>query len=466
MRQLPIRIRVTAASALAMAIVLAASGLFLYLRLSSHLALTLDRQLQLRAQDLAALSQQPRASLARGSSSRFVERGESYAQLLVPGGRVIDATRPLGLKPVLTPDEVRSAMGRPLYVDKPAVAGLNESSRVLATRVRRNGRPLVLAVGSTLQNNAETLASFRNELLIAGPIALILASGIGYLLAGISLRPVESMRRRAAAVSADTPGQRLPVPPTGDELERLGETLNHMLSRLEDALAREREFVADAGHELRTPLALLRTELELALRQAQTPEELREAVSRASFETERLSQLAEDLLLIARADRGRLPLRIETVDVDTLFESVKTRFDWRARELGKSLTPRPVPGLSVEADTLRLEQAVGNLIDNALRHGGKEILLSALRLDGRIELHVRDNGSGLPGDFVARAFDRFARPDAARAGAGAGLGLSIVKTIADSHGGAANIANTEHGGTDAWISLPSLQHTRRETRHR
>src|SRR5207249_8286682 len=172
---------------------------------------------------------------------------------------------------------------------------------------QRDGGSVVLVVGATLQDRAETLASFRNELLIAGPIALLVASGVGYLLAGLSLRPVESMRRRAAAISAETPGERLPVPRTGDELQRLGETLNEMLDRLEAGLERERAFVADAGHELRTPLALLRTELEVALRSPDSVEELKEAIRRASSETDRLSQLAEDLLLIARSDRGGLP---------------------------------------------------------------------------------------------------------------------------------------------------------------
>src|SRR2546423_6378256 len=128
-------------------------------------------------------------------------------------------------------------------------------------------------------------------------MTLPLSSFAGYLLAGLSLRQVDAMRRRAAAISADSPGARLPVPPTGDELERLGETLNEMLGRLESALERERKFVADAGHELRTPLALLRTELELALRHGRSPEELREAIRTSSQEVDRLIQLAEDLLV-------------------------------------------------------------------------------------------------------------------------------------------------------------------------
>src|SRR5256885_302289 len=195
------------------------------------------------------------------------------------------------------------------------------------------------------------------------------------------------MRRRASAISAERPGERLPVPSTGDEVQRLGETLNEMLDRLEAALERERDFVADAGHELRTPLALLRTELELAVRQAHTVDELREAVRWSSYEADRLSQIAEDLLLIARADRGRLPLRCELVDIDALFAAVASRFEWRAAELGKTVSSTAAPGGYVEGDRMRLEQALGNLVDNALRYGGDQVGLDVAGRDGRVELH-------------------------------------------------------------------------------
>jgi signal transduction histidine kinase len=454
--RLPIRLRVTAAFAIAMAAVLAGSGLFLYLRLSSHLALSLDRELQLRTQDLAALVSDPRASLSRDGGGRFVERGESYAQLIAADGHVLEATPSLGRRSLLPPVELRAVRRAPLFLDMPPVPGLDEGSRLFATRVTHRGRPAVLVVGATRQNDAETLASFRDELLIAGPIALLLACGVGYLLAGLSLRQVESMRQRASAISAERPGERLPVPATGDEVQRLGETLNEMVDRLEAALERERDFVADAGHELRTPLALLRTELELALRQAHTVDELREAVRWSSYEADRLSQLAEDLLLIARADRGRLPLRRELVDVDALFAAVASRFEWRAGEIGKTVSSAAAVGARVEGDRIRLEQALGNLVDNALRYGGDRVALAVARRDGRVELHVRDNGSGFPPEFLARAFDRFARVDAARGGgAGSGLGLSIVKTIAESHGGSAHVANRDPIGADSWVSLPA-----------
>jgi two-component system, OmpR family, sensor kinase len=455
MSRLPIRIRVTAAFAVAMAAVLAGTGLFLYLRLSSHLALALDRELRVRAQDLATLIRDPHASLESDSASRLVEHGESYAQLVVPTGNVVDATRPLGRAQLLTPPQLEAARRAPIYVDERSIPGLDEPSRVLATSVRRGAEQLVLVVGATRQDRAETLASLRDELLIAGPIALLLASGVGYLLAGLSLRPVESMRRRAAAISAETPGERLPVPRTGDEVERLGTTLNEMLGRLQSALARERDFVADAGHELRTPLSLVRTELELALRQAGSIDELRAAVRRSSEEVDRLTQLAEDLLLIARSDRGRLPLQLERLRVADLFESVCSRVEWRAHAEQKTVLAAGADGTRVRGDRLRLEQAITNMVDNAFRYGGELIRLDAERVDDELRLHVRDDGHGFPDEFIGRAFDRFSRADGARGRGGAGLGLAIVRTIAEAHGGSAHAANAHPAGADVWISLPS-----------
>ena len=454
MSRLPIRLRVTAAFALAMALVLAGSGWFLYAQLGSHLERALNRELEVRAQDIAALVRQPRASLRNDGGGRFVEPGESYAELVDLHGNVLDATRPLGDVALLTPPQLRAAAGRPIFTDRLSVPGLDEPSRLLATPVRRARKDLVLIVGVTSQDRVETLSTFRTELLIAGPIALVLASLAGYLLAGLSLRQVESMRRRAAAISAEILGERLPVPPTGDELERLGETLNAMLGRLEAALERERDFVTDAGHELRTPLSLLRTELELALRHATSEEELREAVRRSSQEVDRLTQLAEALLLIARSDRGKLQLTVETLDTSELLISVVRRFQWRADEEQRSLATEVEPGMPLRGDRLRLEQALGNLVDNALRHGGGRVHLGAAVTDGSVELHVTDEGTGFPSPFLEHAFERFTRDARGREGSGAGLGLSIAQAIAEAHGGTAHAANPTRGGADVWLALP------------
>jgi len=438
MRPLPIRIRVTAAMALAMAVVLAATGWFLYARLESHLRTELDTSLQVRADDLATLVRE-HGSLAP-SGRGLIEPGESFAQLLDRNGNVLDATRPLRVAPLLDAAAIKGAT----YENRPSVPGLNDPARLLAIPVPRG----VLVVGATRQNNLETLASFRNELLIAGPVALLLASLAGYVLAGLSLRQVESMRRRAAAISAETPGERLPVPSTRDEVERLGSTLNEMLGRLEAGLQRERDFVADAGHELRTPLALLRTELELALRQGQSEEELREALRVSVEEVDRLAQLADDLLLIARYDRGRLPLRVESVDARSLLDSVVTRFQWRADEATRPLASEAPSGLTVRGDRLRLEQALGNLVDNALRHGRGRVTLRAAGADGSVELAVEDQGDGFADGFAERAFERFSR--AQHDTGGAGLGLAIVRVIAEAHGGSADVS----GGSRVRLMLP------------
>jgi heavy metal sensor kinase len=453
--RLPIRIRIAAAFAVAMAAVLAATGWFLYARLDSHLTIALDHNLLVRAQDVSALIQRPGATLAQDVGGRFVERGESYAELVTPAGRVVDATAPLVGVNLLTAGELGRAVHGTIYANRTTVPGLDEPSRLLATTVGRGGRRLVLVVGATRMDRVEALASLRDELLIAGPAALALATLAGYLLAGLSLRPVESMRRRAAAISADTPGERLPLSGTGDELERLGETLNEMLARLEGALDREREFVADAGHELRTPLSLLRTELELALRHADSPVELREAVRRSSEEVDRLGQLAEDLLLIARTDRGQLPLRLEALEAAELLGSVVHRFEWRAQEAGRTLLADVADDVRLDGDRIRLEQALGNLVDNALRHGGGTVRLSAAPSNGFVELHVRDEGVGFPPEFLSQAFERFARADHARTQGGSGLGLSIVRAIAEAHGGTAHASNREQGGADVWVAMPA-----------
>jgi signal transduction histidine kinase len=454
MSRIPIRLRVAGAFALAMALVLATTGFFLYKRVDSHLSTSLNHALELRSHDLTEVVVEPGKPLEHANGTPFIEQGEAFAQLLDDRGRVLDATRPLRARSLLSAEELREARSAPLMRDRSSVPGLDEPARLLAQPVVRDGKKLVLVVGATRADISEALSGLRAELLIAGPVALLLASIAGYLLAGVSLRAVESMRRRAAAISADRPGARLPVPQTRDELQRLGETLNEMLARLEAALERQRDFVADAGHELRTPLALLRTELELAQRHAQSADELRSAIVLSSAEVDRLAQLAEDLLLIARSERGKLDLQLETLETAELLSSVASRFEWRAQDTGRRLSTADQPGFRVRGDRLRLEQALANLVENALRHGDGKVQLSAASDDGVVELHVTDEGCGFPPDFLARAFERFTRADEARAGTSAGLGLSIVRMIAEAHGGTAHVANTGGNGADAWITLP------------
>jgi two-component system OmpR family sensor kinase len=263
------------------------------------------------------------------------------------------------------------------------------------------------------------------------------------------------MRRRAAEISTEHPGRRLPLPAARDVSHRLGLTVNAMLQRLETGLQRERRFVADASHELRTPLALLRTELELALRRPRSREELEEAVRSAADEVDRLARLAEDLLVLARADESGLPLREETIETSALLDGVARRFAVRAETSARRVEVDAGDGGTIVGDRLRLEQALGNLVDNALRHGAGTISLEAHHRDGHVELHVTDEGAGFPSEFLPRAFDRFARADEARGSGAAGLGLAIVDVIARAHGGSAAAANGPARGAKVVLKLPA-----------
>jgi two-component system OmpR family sensor kinase len=453
LRHLPIRARVTLAFAAAMAAVLLAVGLLIYLRFESELNGNLDRSLRASAGDATTLL---RESDAEGDA--LPARDGSFAQMLTPVGRIVDTTaRPRSLT-VLDRAELRSAAAGSTFLERSGVPGIDDEARLLATPVQANGRQFVIVVGTSLDARDEALASLATLLLIGGPVALLLASVVGYAAIAAAVRPVEAIRRQAAEISAADPEQRLPVPASRDELHRLAETLNQMLGRLEEALERERAFVDDASHELRTPLAMHRAELEVALRYAASTTELRAAIASAIEEADRLSQLAEDLLALARADKGQLAIKLETVDVGSLLGSLRERFSARAHGLGRRLESAPSDGLAVRGDRLRLEQALTNLIDNALRHGGGPIRLWARRSGEAVELHVSDEGEGFPPAFLSGAFERFSRADSARTVGGSGLGLAIVEAIAEAHGGSVGAANRDGAGADVWVELPLADH--------
>jgi signal transduction histidine kinase len=441
--RLPIRVRLTLGFAVAMAVVLAGVGLFVYERIARELLATVDQ----------ALVGQAREEVRGGSVDTDSGGGATLAQLFGPQGEV-RRSQPSGLPPLVGRRVVAEARaGGRLWLNVPLPQQKGEW-RVLVQAAPSQGSVVVLA--RSLGPRNESLDHLRHELLIFLPLALLAASLGGYALAAGALRPVEILRRRAAAVTADDPG-RLPVPPAGDEVSRLAVTLNEMLARLQDAVEHERRFVADASHELRTPLALLRTELDLALRRPRSHAELESALRSAAEETQRLSRLADDLLLIARADQGPLPVRPEPVAAADLLSDAATRFASRADALGREIRVEETR-LEVDADPLRVGQALVNLVDNALTHGDGAVELAAEPSDGLVELHVRDAGPGFPEDFRARAFDRFSRADEARSRGGSGLGLSIVELVARAHGGGTGLRNSPAGGADVWLSLPRASH--------
>jgi hypothetical protein len=269
------------------------------------------------------------------------------------------------------------------------------------------------------------------------------------------------MRREAAEISDRDLDRRLGVPATRDEIAALGTTINALLARLQGALHRERGFVADAGHELRTPLAILRAELELAARPGRSREALVDAINEAGAETDRLIRLAEDLLLLARADNHQPFLRPRRLSVPTCC-APRRAAQRPGRPSAEVTSHRHVPEiLDVPADPDRLRQAVDNLLDNATRHsprGGVVELSAGIARRGVLAIEVEDRGLGFPVDFLPHAFDRFHRAGDARSrdDGGSGLGLSIVRAIVRAHGGAVVATNRAGGGAAVRIELPAV----------
>jgi two-component system, OmpR family, sensor kinase len=452
--RLGLRLRMTLVFAGAMALVLGGLGLFVYLRFQGGLDRSLNEGLRSRAEDVRALVMQADSGLKQAGQNSLATTGERFAQIVGPNGRLLDETPSLPARVLLSPAELLRSSTRPTLVERKTIPGPAGSSRLLAIPVHAQDQRMIVVVGTSLRERDSALADLRTVLLLGGPVALLLASLLGYAVAALALRSVESMRGRAQHISLGEPGQRLPVPPANDELARLARTLNEMLGRNEVAFQRGQAFVADASHELRSPLAILKAELDVALIGESSREELERAVASAAEEADRLSALAEDLLMIAEADQGNLRVRRGPIDVGQLLERLRERFGQRARAAGSVIVIRAPDGLRMQADPLRLEQALGNLLDNALRHGADTVVVQAERHGETVELHVSDDGSGFPPRFLEVAFERFTRADRARTAGGTGLGLAIVRSIARAHGGEAYISNRAGGGARVWLSIP------------
>ncbi|HEX4746449.1 MAG TPA: ATP-binding protein [Gaiellaceae bacterium] len=437
MSRLPIRVRLALAFALVMALVFAAVGAILYIRLGDALDERIGDTLEARTTVLAATFD---------VTSPASAGEEGLAQVLERDGSIVAGAGAAERQSPLASTQLERARLGSITIDTELDG---TSYRALATPVDER----IVVVAEPLDDRDEALDGLLAQLLVVLPVALLVSSVVGYLVAGAALRPVEAMRRRAAEISVDTPERRLPLPPADDEISRLGATLNEMLSRLDAGIARERRFVADASHELRTPLAALRTELELAARRPRSVAELDAAVRSAREEVERLVRLADDLLVLARADDGQLAIRPEELPVRELLEAVARRRAADAQRSGRAIEVSTTDELVLVGDRGRLEQALESLVDNALVHGSGTVQMSARVDDGRVLLVVSDEGSGFPASFVPHAFERFSRADASRSGGGVGLGLAIVDAIARAHGGAAHVDET--GAANVRLELPS-----------
>jgi two-component system, OmpR family, sensor kinase len=448
----PIRVRLTLIFLVLVGILLSGVGLLLYLRLGADLTDAIDAGLRSRSKTvLAAL----RTGGKFNDKATAAEFDQSFVQILRRDGSVRDSSSALGLQPVLSPRQVGSFKGSLFFERQIGPATEPVSARFLAIRTRRGS---IVVVGQSMEQRAQALGRLLKLLVVALPASILTVAFVGYLLTAAALRPVERMREEAATISSTEPGRRLSIPTARDEVRRLGNTLNAMLGRLEDALTRERRLVDDASHELRTPLAILRTELELAVNGSRSSDELALALSSALEETIHLDRLTEDLLVLARTEHGASSADLQMTRLADTVREACDRFGPRAEAAGVTLLSDVDDETILFADPIRLRQALDNLLENSLRHvlSGGEIMLSADRDDGQIWLKVSDDGDGFPDAFLAHAFEPFTRSDSGRGrdNGGAGLGLSIVRSIADSHGGSATARNLPGGGAEVTLRFP------------
>lgn len=383
---------------------------------------------------------------------------DKFFRLLDPEGRPHTfGSRPRGdALPLSAEARARAARGQSTLE---TIAGPGaEPIRVFTMPIVRNGRVVdIVQVGTSVRRAEALLDRYLHTLLVLIPLGVGLAALGGAVIARVALRPVDEMTRTARRITAEDLSRRVERPGTGDEMERLAETLNGMLARLEAAFTQTRRFAADAAHELRTPLAALRGGIEVALRAERTPEEYRRVLASSLEEVERLIRLAEDLLLLSRSSAGPDVTRAP-VDLEPLLLDV---FDVGAR-LGQaaavSVRTDAMAPATVRGDATALRRAVLNLVENAIKYtppGGK-VELALTTGDGMAVITVSDTGIGLDPADADRIFEPFVRLDAARARdtGGAGLGLAIARSIAAAHGGTLTVESRPGAGSRFVLRLP------------
>ena len=455
--KLPIRVRLTAWYAALLAAILVAIGAFLVLRLRTDLAHRLDRDVVRSTRPIAdayatdgpiGFFQVARAVLPRGSG---------VAQVLDRSGAVLVSFR--------VPDAARALVGAPLrrraLLGQPAMRNVvigGQSYRAAASPVRRLGRRHVVVVASSRDDVEDSVHRVLTLLLLAGPVALGATALVGWWLARKALLPVERMTSEATVIGIDRLDERIAVPAASDELRRLAITLNAMLDRLRQGVAEKHQLVSDASHELRTPLAVMRAELDVSLRGDELTPAAREVLESTREEVHRLSRTVENLLTLAQADEGCLPVLATHVDLRQAAEQAVSSLRSLADDKHLYVDLRGEPVVAA-ADAERLHQALTNLIENAIKFtpAGGEIRVTTWRADGEAGVTVADDGPGIQADARGRIFDRFYRLDSARGreAGGSGLGLAICREIIDAHGGRLWVDSREGAGSAFSIALPA-----------
>ena len=430
-----------------MLIVLVGASVALVLTQRNVLTAELDESLSGRLDDVEAL-------VATGGTPPVLTAAgdeDTVVQVVDQEGRVLASTANVeGQPPIADPPRP----GR--RQERHTVDGLphdGASFRVISRSVEGPGGPVVIHIAGTVDDIAESTRVLAASLLVIAPVVAALLAVLVWWLVGRTLRPVEAIRAEVAVIGGADLERRVPVPPGDDEISGLARTMNGMLERVSTTVDRQRRFVADASHELRSPLTRIRSELEVDLAHPEVADPL--ATHRSVLEeTVGLQRLVDDLLLLARSDAN---VPAPTVDEPVDLDDIVVRVARRAREEAPvAVEVSEVRALRTRGDARQLTRAVANLADNAVRHATSRITLTLARQGDLAVLAVADDGPGIPADQRDRVFERFARLDEARPRptGGTGLGLAIAREIVEHHGGTLTIDGEHRPGACFVVALP------------
>lgn len=455
-----IRLRLTFWYVFVLAIILAAFSAGIYLTLGRSLYANLDDSIEARASDLLGLAEYEggRPTLPANVAASGPELGEQFVRVYDAAGVVtIDTSAEAGSVPGDAQVVQRVLAGQASTLSLKADG---DTFRVRIVPIEKDGQITgALEVGRATGDVTDTLGTLLLILAIAYPITLATASLGGVFLAGRALSPIDRITRLARRISAEDLGQRLDLRLPDDEVGRLARTFDEMIARLDEAFRRQRQFTADASHELRTPMTVIKGQIEVALQRERDPQAYRSVLQAVNEEVDRMIRLVGSLLTLARADAGQIPITLEPVSLPDVVGAAVEQVQPLAGQRGVDLqmfSSRPV---TLRADDDLVLQLLLNLLDNAIKYtaAGGEVAVG-WNANGRdVELWVRDTGSGIAREHLPHLFDRFYRVDKARSRAegGTGLGLSICRWIAEAHGGSISVESAPGQGTTFRIMLPA-----------
>jgi two-component system, OmpR family, sensor kinase len=340
--------------------------------------------------------------------------------------------------------------GKSYYVTK-------ENERIFIMPVFEKKRvAYIVWVARPLSFVIASLNRLRTILLILIPITVIITGLAGAFLAKKAFDPVDSMINTIHQITAENLKMKITIPKTNDEIQRLAETFNNMLQRLDHSFSTQRQFINDLSHEFKTPLTILKGELEVTLKKFRSPEEYASVLSSSLEEIDKLNRMINNLLTLARFDAREIPLTLQPLELNHLIENVLSDIKILAQQKNINMEFCPIPKIEIKGDEAQLKRVLLNLIDNAIKYTpeGGMVTLSLGREDNQAVINVADTGTGIPAEELLHIFDRFYRVDKARSTKGFGLGLSIAKSIIDLHKGAIKVTSIPGRGAAFTVSLP------------